>query len=85
MILTGTTNDPHSSSNSRTKESVIETVTRLEPLDRERARELFSLLRDASADDAEALVLDSTGRVVGRAPANDPHAEHLLGDLDVHA
>jgi hypothetical protein len=63
----------------------METATRLEPLAPERARELFRLLRDASADNAEALVLDGTGRVTGHAPADDPHAEHLLGDLDVHA
>ena len=60
-------------------------TTRLEPLDDGRARQLFELLRQASADDRTALALDDQGRVTGLAQADEPQPRHLLGDLDVHA
>jgi len=63
----------------------MDAVTHLEPLSRDRARQLLSLLREATADDADALVLDDAGHVTGTALAADAQAEHLLGDLDVHA
>jgi hypothetical protein len=63
----------------------MSTSTRLEPLSPERARELFAMLRQAQHDTATALALDGHGRVVGIVGADDPHEEHLLGDLDVHA
>jgi hypothetical protein len=58
--------------------------TRLEPLSEERARELQRMLRDASEESA-ALALDDQGCVLAIVPASDAQAEHLLGDLDVHA
>jgi hypothetical protein len=60
-------------------------TTRLEPLDADRARQLFDLLRQASRDDRTALALDDQGRVTGLVEADDPRPQHLLGDLDVHA
>jgi hypothetical protein len=60
-------------------------TTRLEPVSRARARELLDLMRRARDDADSALVLTDEGRVTGVVPGDDPEAEHLLGDLDVHA
>jgi hypothetical protein len=62
----------------------MNTLTRLEPLAADRARELQELLRRASDDEATALSLDEGGHVKGLVAADSPQ-EHLLGDLDVHA
>jgi hypothetical protein len=64
---------------------MMENATRLVPLAPERARELLGLMREAQAGDGRALALDAEGRVLGVVGADDPEAEHLLGDLDVHA
>ena len=61
----------------------MSTTTRLEPLPTERARELFDLLRGASAGQGQ-LRLDDEGRVLGTTPA-EADEPHVLGDLDVHA
>lgn len=63
----------------------MSTITRLEPLSDERARELFEMLRQTSGDESRGLALDDQGRVVGVVGAEDTEAEHVLGDLDVHA
>jgi hypothetical protein len=63
----------------------MENVTRLEPLSPARARELLALMRDVQPQESRALLLDAEGRVQGVVGADDTEAEHLLGDLDVHA
>ncbi|HKI38459.1 MAG TPA: hypothetical protein VKA46_41810 [Gemmataceae bacterium] len=63
----------------------MSTNTRLEPLSAERARQLCEMLRRTSAGDAAALALDEEGRVLGVVGAEETDAEHVLGDLDVHA
>ena len=63
----------------------MSTSTRLEPLSTERARQLFEMLRQTSADEAAGLALDERGRVLGVVGAEEADAEHVLGDLDVHA
>ena len=63
----------------------MENVTRLHPLPPTRARELLELMRDVQHDESRALLLDGDGRVQGVVGADDTDAEHLLGDLDVHA
>jgi hypothetical protein len=68
-----------------TEETIVTTVTRLEPLTDDRARELDAWLRQASRDENTALALDGDGRVLGVVGVDDPRTEHLLGDLDVHA
>ena len=59
--------------------------TRLQPLDAERARRLVDWLRQSAADDRSGLALDEGGFVTGVVPADNTDAEHVLGDLDVHA
>jgi hypothetical protein len=59
--------------------------TRLEPLTEGRARELLGLLHQVSEDESTGLALDADGRVLGVVAVDDPRAEHVLGDLDVHA
>jgi hypothetical protein len=63
----------------------MDTVTRLQPLSPARAQELLGLLRDVQHEETRALLLDGDGRVAGVVGVDDPAAEHLLGDLDVHA
>jgi hypothetical protein len=63
----------------------MSTNTRLEPLSPERARQLFEMLRQTSGDEAAGLALDDRGRVLGVVGAEETDAEHVLGDLDVHA
>jgi hypothetical protein len=63
----------------------MENVTRLQPLSPARARELLDLMRDVQHEENRALLLDGEGRVQGIVGADDPEADHLLGDLDVHA
>jgi hypothetical protein len=60
-------------------------TTRLEPLSPERARELFEMLRQTSANDAAGLALDDQGRVLGVVGAEETEADDGLGDRDVHA
>jgi hypothetical protein len=60
-------------------------ATRLEPLSAERARQVLELLRRSQGDREVGLSLDEQGRVLGLVAAADPGAEHVLGDLDVHA
>ncbi len=60
-------------------------TTRLEPLTPVRARQLADLVRQTRDCGDAALALDGDGRVTGVVPDSDPHPEHLLGDLDVHA
>jgi hypothetical protein len=63
----------------------MENATRLEPLPLPRARELLGLMREMQHEETRALLLDAEGRVEGVVGEDDPAAEHLLGDLDVHA
>jgi hypothetical protein len=63
----------------------MDTVTRLQPLSPARAQELLGLMRDVQHEETRALLLDGDGRVEGIVGVDDPQAEHLLGDLDVHA
>jgi hypothetical protein len=63
----------------------MDSVTRLDPLTPARARELLDRMRAVQNDESRGLLLDGDGRVVGVVGADDPEAEHLLGDLDVHA
>jgi hypothetical protein len=58
--------------------------TRLEPLSQERASELQGMLQRAGENGA-GLALDGRGQVLGVVAEDDAQAEHLLGDLDVHA
>jgi hypothetical protein len=60
-------------------------TTSFVPLPRERAAELSEWLRETSGSEAAGLVLDAEGRVQGVVGAETATAEHLLGDLDVHA
>jgi hypothetical protein len=61
-------------------------MTRLEPLSPERACQLYALLRRAAQESGSTLSLDQHGRVQKIAPAEQTEtAEHVLGDLDVHA
>jgi hypothetical protein len=46
---------------------------------------LFEMLRQTSGDEARGLALDEQGRVLGVVGAEETDAEHVLGDLDVHA
>lgn len=59
--------------------------TRLYPLDPEQARRLADLLRQSSASDSLGLALDERGNATGVVPVAETDAEHVLGDLDVHA
>jgi hypothetical protein len=63
----------------------MDPVTRLQPLSPVRAQELIGLMRDVQHEETRALRLDGSGRVEGIVDVDDPEAEHLLGDLDVHA
>ncbi len=60
-------------------------TTCLAPLPKARAEELLGMFRTVQNDPAKALALDAAGRVTGVVPVDDPAAERLLGDLDVHA
>jgi hypothetical protein len=63
----------------------VDTTTHLEPLSADRAQEIFNLMHHVRGDTSSALALDHKGRVLGVVGADDPHEDHLLGDLDVHA
>lgn len=61
-------------------------MTKLEPITNARARELFSLLRLASREPDQVLILDESGRVERLSPKDQTlDMPHVLGDLDVHA
>jgi hypothetical protein len=59
--------------------------TQLKPLSDERVRQILEMLQQLRADTSTALALDDHGRVLGVVGEDDPQAQHLLGDLDVHA
>jgi hypothetical protein len=63
----------------------MDQVTRLLPLNPARAQELLDLMRGVQNEESRALLLDADGRVQGVVSVDDTEAEHLLGDLDVHA
>lgn len=60
-------------------------ATHLQPLAPDRARQIADLLRRVQDDPTHGIALDDQGRVTGVVPVDDPQAEHVLGDLDVHA
>jgi hypothetical protein len=59
--------------------------TCLRPLGADRARELFEQFRTVQNDEHKGIALDDRGRVTGVIDVEDPTAEHVLGDFDVHA
>lgn len=61
------------------------TVTKLKPIDIDRARDIDRMLREVQDNPAKGLAIDEEGCINSVVNLNDSDASSLLGDFDVHA